>query len=85
MNEMQDYAYPEYLPVLSILSSDSVAQYDNAKAKLGASVDLKQIAEYSRTNTGIQKVQIVTGDHMLQLSNPNELLTKIENFLVTIY
>lgn len=85
MTEMQDYTYPDYLPVLSILSSDSVAEYDNAKKNLGASIDLKQIAEYPRSNTNVQKIQIITGDHMLQLSNPNELLTKIENFLVTIY
>lgn len=85
MSEMQDYVYPEYLPVLSILSSDSVAQYDNAKNNLGATADLKQIAEFSRTNTGIQKIQIVTGDHMLHLSNPEELLNKIKSFLMAIY
>ena len=84
MKQMQDYQYPDYLPTLSVLSADTVAEYDNAKKNLGAKVSLKELAEGVITNPTIQKVQVIEGDHMLQITNPTDLLTHIKSFLASI-
>lgn len=83
MKQMQDYRYPEYLPVLEILASDTQASYDDAKKSGEATVNLKDLANGVLTNNSIQRVEEIKGDNVIQLSNPQELLTSIKNFLVT--
>ena len=80
---MQDYKYPEYLSVLEILSTDTVKEYDEAKNSGESKVNLTELAENMITNPVIQTVKQVEGDHMLQLSNPEELLKEIKAFLAT--
>lgn len=83
MKEMQDYKYPEYLSVLEILSKDTVKEYDEAKNSGKSNVNLTELAEDVITNPVIQTVKQVEGDHMLQLSSPEELLKEIKAFLAT--
>lgn len=83
MKEMQDYKYPDYLPVLEILASDTAISYDNAKKSGESTVNLKELANEVITNNEIQKIEEVKGDNVIQLSNPTELLTSIKNFLVS--
>lgn len=82
MKEMKDYKYPNELPVLEILASDTIEQYSQDK-KNGAQKDLLELANEPITNTIIQKVVTIKGDHMLQFSNSTELLTQIQAFLQT--
>lgn len=82
MKEMSSYKYPDYLPVLHVLASDTVAEYETYK-KEGASKDLKELAGETITNSYIQKIEVVEGDHMLQLTNPEDLIATIKLFLVT--
>ncbi len=81
MKEMQNYVYPDYVPVLQILSSDTVKQYEEVKKNGEATVDLNELADKLITNPLIQTIQVVEGDHMLQLSNPDELNSTIRAFL----
>ena len=83
MNEVMDYKYPDNLPTLQILSTDTVKEYENAKKNLGATVDYMDLATSIITNPEIQKVETVEGDHMLHLTNVNDLAATIKLFLVT--
>ena len=78
-----DYKYPETLPALQILSSETVKQYEDAKKNLGATVDHMDLSTSLVTNTDIQKIEVVEGDHMLHLTNVNDLVATIKLFLVT--
>jgi pimeloyl-ACP methyl ester carboxylesterase len=84
MNEMKDYVYPEGLPVLEILASDTVNSYDSAVQNGDSSISLQSLAEGVISDTNVQKVEQVNGDKQLQLSNPTELLSSIKNFLISI-
>lgn len=84
MNELKDYKYPDSLPVLEILATDSVNKYTDAKNSGESKIDLKDLAQSVITNRDIQKVKEVKGDHMLQLTNPTDLLNVIRNFLESI-
>ena len=83
MNEVIDYKYPENLPTLQILSTETLEQYKDAKKNLGAKVDYMDLATSIITNEEIQKIEEVEGDHMLHLSNVNDLVATIKLFLVT--
>lgn len=81
MNKLKDYKYPDYLPVLEILASDTVNEYDNAKKNLGAKVDLIELSNNILTNKDIQKVVTVNGKHFLNFSNPEDVVVKVKEFL----
>ena len=83
MEELMDYKYPDYLPTLQILSSDTIKEYEEAKKNLGATVDHMDLSTSLVTNTDIQKIEVVEGDHMLHLTNVNDLVATIKLFLVT--
>ncbi|MBR3614207.1 MAG: alpha/beta hydrolase [Clostridia bacterium] len=83
MTEMVNYKYPDYLPTLQILASDTVKQYDDAKKNLGATVDLNTLSTSLITNSMIQKIETIEGDHMMHLTNVNDLVATIKLFLVT--
>lgn len=81
MNELKDYKYPSSLPVLELLSQERVDEYKEAKDKKGATADLGDLTNHIITNSSIQKVVILEGDHALQLSNPSEVVHRTNNFL----
>ena len=81
INEMKNYQYPEYLPVLEILASDTVNSYKNVKQNNESNIDLNILANGLITNEKIQKVVEIKGDHMLQFSNPNEVVKEVKSFL----
>lgn len=81
MNEVKDYRYPSYIPVLSILASDTVKEYELDK-KSGAKMDLKELANIPISNPDIQRVVTIEGNHMLQFSNNEDLLNEIYQFLM---
>lgn len=83
INEMQDYKYPEYLPVLQLLSSDTAKLYSYDKQNNGATVDLYDLADGVITNSSIQWVKEVEGDYMLQLTNPATTISEIRSFLAS--
>lgn len=83
MNEMKNYKYPEYLPVLEILASESVKLYSYDKENGNSSVDLYDLANGVITNSALQRVQEIEGDYMLQLTNPTDTVNAIRNFLIS--
>ena len=83
VNQMKDYIYPDYLPVLQVLSSDTVKEYETVKTNGEATVNLNDLADKMITNSLIQKTEVVEGDHMLQLSNPNDLIATVKLFLAS--
>lgn len=84
MNQMKNYKYPDYVPVLEVLSSEKKDIYDYAKNSKESKVNLNDLANGVISNSSIQKVEVVEGDEqMLQLSNPTKLLLSIRNFLMT--
>lgn len=83
MAQMAEYKYPETLPTLQIFASDTIKQYEEAKKNLGATVDITDLSRGLITNEEIQKVETVEGDHMIHLTNVNDLVATIKLFLVT--
>ena len=67
--ELKDYKYPEYLPVLQLLSSDSVDKYKNLKDSKKIDIDLNKLANDMITNNEIQLVQTIAGNHDMQFTN----------------
>lgn len=80
MNDVKDYVYPDYLPVLSILSKDLVNEYELNKNK-GAKMDLKELANRMITNSSIQKIVEIEGNHDLQFTNPKGVVNEVKAFL----
>lgn len=83
VNEMKDYKYPDYVPVLHILASDTVKEYEDVKTKGEASVNLYDLADTMITNPLIQRIEIIEGNHMLQFTNPTDLVASIKSFLAS--
>lgn len=83
VNEMKYYKYPDYLPVLEILSSETAKLYSYDKQNNGATVDLYDLANEVITNPNIQWVREIEGDYMLQLTNPADTISTIRNFLAS--
>lgn len=77
MTELKNFQYSENLPVLEILSTERMAEYDETYAK----DSLRNLARDSIENPEIQKVVEIDGTHMLHLSNLDELLEQINGFL----
>lgn len=86
MKQMKDYIYPDYLPVLQILSSEKKDIYEYAKNSGDSKVDLVDLSQGVITNSAIQGINVVKGDQqMLQLSNPTGITLVIRNFLAGYY
>lgn len=83
MMAMNEYKYPDYLPTLQIFAGDTIKEYEDAKKNLGAKVDITELSNTLITNPEIQKVETVEGDHMIHLTNVNDLVATIKLFLVT--
>lgn len=81
MKEMKDYKYPDNLAVLEILATDTVKEYQDDKLSGKSSVNLQDLAQKPITNSSLQITYEIKGDHMLQLTNPNELINAIKTFL----
>ena len=84
LNEMKEYVYPDYLPVLQILSQDTVNTYNSVKESGEATVNLTDLAEKLITNPVIQKVEVLQGDHMIHLTNAEAINNSIKNFLYSL-
>lgn len=83
MNEMKNYIYPDFLPVLQILDSESVKLYSYAKESGESQVNLYDLANGVITNPDIQKIQEIEGDNILQLTNYKDTVNAIRNFLLS--
>lgn len=83
MNEMKEYKYPTYLPVLELLSSESVKLYSYDKDSGASKVNLYELASNVITNPEIQRMSLIEGDYMLQLTNPTTTINTIKNFLAS--
>lgn len=84
INEMKEYVYPDFLPVLQILSKQTVDEYNAVKEAGDATINLNELAEGMITNPVIQKVEVLEGDHMIHLTNAKDIVTSIKNFLYSI-
>lgn len=84
MEQLKDFKYTDNLPVLQILSADTVKEYSDVKKNGDSKVDLNDLSQNVITNPNIQKTVTIKGDHMLQLSNTEELTKTIIDFLTSI-
>lgn len=80
MNELATFKYPDYLPVLQIMATDTVKKYDDMKAQTKKT--LKEFANDMISNSSIQASVEIKGDHMLQITATADTLNAIKDFLV---
>ena len=80
MKELKEYEYSEDLPVLQLLTKDTIAEYYNR------SEDMKKYATNIVTNTNIQKIKILNGNvNKYLFEEPDIILNAIRNDFVTTY
>lgn len=79
MKELSKYKYASNLPVLQILASDTVKEYDSIKSETNKT--LKQFANDMISNPSIQSTVEIEGGHMLHFTSPNEVIERIKIFL----
>lgn len=73
MKDMSEYQYHEGLPVLQILTKDSIEEYSNRNE------DMKKYATNMVTNTGIQKISILNGNVQQYLfENPEKIFNTVK-------
>ena len=83
MDEMKEYTYPDYLHVLTILSQETVDTYQENVNVNGAVKNLMEYAEKPVSNPSIQRIVTITGDHMLNITNPVEVVSNAKAFLAS--
>lgn len=81
MEELKNYKYSEYLPVLQILSTDKINEYNSYKLNGDTKKDLEDFANEFITNSEIQMIVEIEGDHMLQLTNPEDIALSVNMFI----
>ena len=81
--EEKDYVYPNYLPVLEILTTESIEKYKEQKNQNIISMDYEEYANNMLSNKAIQKVQVIEGDHMIPITNPSSVAQMIKEFIRT--
>lgn len=81
MNDLVDYKYPDYMPVLQIMSKETVKEYDSFKSETKKS--LKDFANNMISNPTIQTSVEIDGDHMLQITATQKTVEVIKNFLIS--
>lgn len=79
----KDYVYPNYLPVLEILTTESIEKYKEQKNQNIISMDYEEYANNMLSNKAIQKVQVIEGDHMIPITNPSSVAQMIKEFIRT--
>ena len=79
----KEYVYPNYLPVLEILTTESIEKYKEQKNQNIISMDYEEYANNMLSNKAIQKVQVIEGDHMIPITNPSSVAQMIKEFIRT--
>ena len=77
MNEMVDFKYPDNLPVLEVLATETVDSYDEKYEKN----KLSKMANAVISNNEIQKVVQIQGSHLLNMTNPEDLTSETIKFI----
>lgn len=78
MEELKYYKYSDNLPVLHILSSETVNEFKE-KYK---DVKIEDIVQNTISNSSTQKVVKIDGIHMINFSSLDDVINQINNFLV---
>lgn len=71
--ELQDYKYPDTLPVVQILASETVADYAAKKKDKLIEKDLEDLANQMISNSEIQSTVILEGNHDMEFTNYEEI------------
>lgn len=79
----KEYVYPNYLPVLEILTTESIEKYKEQKNQNIISMDYEEYANNMLSNQAIQRVQVIEGDHMVPVTNPSSIAQMIKEFIKT--
>lgn len=77
MENLKDYALPEYLPTTQILSKEYTEEYQNYKKDKLIDKDIQEYANDIITNSEIQKVVVIDGKKNLNLYNPDGVIQVI--------
>lgn len=79
--EIADYKHPDGLPVLQILSSETVDIYEKNKEKKLIEKDLKELAIDLVSNQDLQTTVVLKGQHDLQYSSYKEVGQLVKDFI----
>jgi len=74
LKEYKDYKYPEYLQVVQIITSETEEKYKDKVANEGYTNDYVYYAEKMMTNSSLQRIEKVKGEHMLPITNPSKIV-----------
>lgn len=82
LEEEKEYVYPEYLKTLQLITSSNLEKYKVLKEDKTINKDYEEYSLDLITNNSIQKVQTISGESDIQITNPNELAQAINEFLI---
>lgn len=71
--ELAKFKYPEELPVVQLLASDTVNTYKDYKDKENIKFDLEELASQVLTNENLQTTVVLEGNHDMQFTNYEEV------------
>ncbi len=74
LKELKDYKYPNYIPVVEIISSETEEDFKTRVKENGYTNDYVHYAEDLLTNSSFQYIKKVEGDHMLPITNPSKIV-----------
>lgn len=78
---IKDFKYPDTLPVLQLLASDTVKEYEDLKSKDLIKKDLKSLANDVITNPELQFTKVLDGNQDFQFTNYNTVAAYAKEFL----
>ena len=78
---IKEFKYPDTLPVLQLLVSDTVKEYENLKSKDLIKKDFKNLANDVITNPELQLIKVIDGKRDLQFTNYNTVAAYTKAFL----
>lgn len=82
MESLSDFKWPENLPVLYLLSTESTAQFEKVLPEnVDSSVTWQSIHEDCFTNPAIQKIKVMSGGHYLHWTNSEDIAKEVQSFL----
>lgn len=78
---IKDFKYPDTLPVLQLLASDTVKEYEDLKSEDLIKKDLKNLANDVITNPELQFTKVLDGNQDFQFTNYNTVAAYAKEFL----
>ncbi len=81
VQNLQNFKYLDSLPVVQIVTTDTIEEYDAKKKSKEYTNDYKYYSNQLVTNSYLQRMVIVEGDHMIPITDPDKIVNAVKENL----